>query len=287
MDVYAQPHPALRELVQGDYHAGVETLLPGEVIAVPASLSVSLNLNFGEPPAGLPAAYAAGPGFLYRYGGGETSAVQVAWIGLRLTPLGAYRLLGAPPAGLAGHVVDLAEVFGTPGRVLAEQCRAARSHAERFALLDAFLLHRCAEGPRPSAEIVRSWQLLTRSAGRARIAELAADVGWSGDHLGRVFRRQVGLSPKTAARLMRLMYLLARVDAERTRWPELAADHGYSDQSHFNRDMREFTGMSPSEYVSRLRPCGCLGAGPKTPGRSARSARGASDSFKTARAARS
>ncbi|WP_185124058.1 AraC family transcriptional regulator [Streptomyces sp. TLI_185] len=265
----------------------METLSPGEVIAVPASLSVSLNLNFGELPPGLPAAYAAGPGFLYRYGGGETSSVQVAWIGLRLTPLGACRLLDVPPSDLAGHVVDLAEVFGTQGRVLAERCRAARSHSERFALLDAFLLRRSAEGLRPSAEIVRSWQLLSRSAGRVRIAELAADVGWSGDHLGRVFRRQVGLPPKTVARLMRLMNLLTCVDAERTRWPELAADHGYSDQSHFNRDMREFTGMSPSEYLSRLRPCGCLDAVPKPPGRSGWAASGASDSFKTAEVARS
>ncbi|MGW1209249.1 helix-turn-helix domain-containing protein [Streptomyces sp. NPDC002499] len=254
---------------------------------MPASLSVSLNLNVGEPLAGLPAAYAAGPGFLYRYGGAESSSVQVAWIGLRLTLLGAYRLLGAPPAELAGQVVDLAEVFGPSGRVLAERCRAARSHRERFALLDAFLLRRSAEGPRPRAEVVRSWQLLSRSAGRARIAELAADVGWSSDHLGREFRRQVGLPPKTAARLMRLMNLLACVGAERTRWPELAADHGYSDQSHFNRDIREFTGMSPSEYVSRLRPCGCLGADPKPARSSGRSASGASDSFKTAASARS
>ncbi|MCX5265710.1 AraC family transcriptional regulator [Streptomyces sp. NBC_00199] len=278
MDVYALPHPALRELIQGAYHAGMETLSPGEVIAVPASLSVSLNLNLGEPPAGLPVAYAAGPGHLYRYGGSETSS-QLTWVGLRLTLPGAYRLLGAPPADLAGQVVDLAEVFGTPGRVLAERCRAARSHPELFALLDAFLLCRSIDGPRPSAEIVRSWQLLTRSAGRARIAALAADVGWSGDHLGRVFRRQVGLPPKTAARLMRLKNLLGCVDPERTRWPELAADHGYSDQSHFNRELREFTGMSPSQYISRLRTCGCLSAAPKPPGLSAKDT---SDSFKTA-----
>ncbi|MCI3273592.1 helix-turn-helix domain-containing protein [Streptomyces cylindrosporus] len=265
----------------------METLSPGEVVTVPASLSVSLNLNFGERLAGLPAAYAAGPGLLYRYGGRETSSVQLAWIGLRLTPLGAYQLLGMPPSDLAGHVVDVADVFGTGGRVLAERCRAARSHQERFALLDAFLLRRSAEGLRPSAEIVRSWQLLSRSAGRARIVELAADVGWSGDHLGRVFRRQVGLPPKTAARLMRLMNLLACVDADRTRWPELAAEHGYSDQSHLNRDMREFTGMSPSQYISRLRPCGCLDAAPKPPARSGQPGRDTSDSFKTVQAARS
>jgi AraC-like DNA-binding protein len=37
-------------------------------------------------------------------------------------------------------------------------------------------------------------------------------------------------------------------------WAEIAADHGYYDQSHFIRDFRDFTGMTPSVYLARRGP---------------------------------
>ncbi|MFF1723256.1 helix-turn-helix domain-containing protein [Streptomyces sviceus] len=278
MDAYAPPDPALRGLVEGRYHAGREVLARGETVVVPASLSLCLNVNCGEAPPGSPAAYAAGPGLLYRYGAEERGPTVVEWVGVRLTPLGAYRLVGGPLSRTGGCIADLSDLFGAPGRILAERCRAAHGWQERFGLVDEFLLRRLAEGPEPSPETVRAWRLLSSSTGQLRVAELAADAGWSTDHFGKVFRRQTGLSPKTAARLMRLQALLRCAARQPAGWPRLAAEHGYSDQPHFNRDMREFTGMTPSAYFARLRPCGCLSAPPRP--EVARTA--GSDSFKTA-----
>jgi len=248
MDDYAPPHAALRGLVEGQYHAGREVLARGETVVVPASLSMSLNLNCGEAPPGSSAAYAAGPGLLYRYGGEERGPTVVEWVGVRLTPLGAYRLIGGPLSRAGGRITDLSDLFGTPGRILAERCRATRDRQERFTLVDAFLLRRLAEGPEPNAETVRAWRLLSAATGLLRVAELAADAGWSVDHFGKVFRRQTGLPPKTAARLMRLRALLGCAARQPADWPRLAAEHGYSDQPHFNRDFRAFAGITPGEY---------------------------------------
>lgn len=280
MDTYVRPHLALRGLVQGDYHAGSETIAPGDVISVPASLSMSFNLNLAEPPPGFPAAHADAPGHLYQYGGGS-APVQVEWIGFRLTSLGAYTLIGEQLRDVVGRVVDLEDIFGASGRILAEQCRSARTLADRFTLVDEFLMRCASVGPKPNSEIVQAWHRLSASAGRVTIADLAADAGWSVDHFGRMFRRQIGLPPKTLGRLMRLVSVLQHADPSRARWSQIAIDHGFSDQPHLNRDMREFTGMSPSVYFSRLRSCGCLAA--KPPQR----ARQGSDSSKTVAALRS
>ncbi|MGW3910050.1 helix-turn-helix domain-containing protein [Streptomyces sp. NPDC005070] len=268
MNVHARvhpAHPALRGLVMGGYHLGSELLEPGEVIAVPAGLSVSLNVNIGAAPPGFPSAYAVGPGHLYRYGARESvSPTRVDWVGLRLTPLGAYVLLGGLLGELGKGIVDLGDLFGTAGQLLADRFRGADTPAAHLAALDGFLLRRAQAGSRPSPEVVRAWHRLARSAGRAPVAGLAAEAGWSRDHFGRVFHRQVGMAPKSAGRLIRLGRLLRYAEPGRSHWPELAAEYGFCDQPHLNRDMREFMGVSPATYFSRLRPCGCLGpAGPE------------------------
>lgn len=38
------------------------------------------------------------------------------------------------------------------------------------------------------------------------------------------------------------------------RWTDLALQCGYYDQAHFNRDFRDFTGGTPSEYLRRTIP---------------------------------
>src|SRR6478736_6445922 len=63
------------------------------------------------------------------------------------------------------------------------------------------------------------------------------------------FRRQAGLPPKTAARLIRFDRVWRHVDQRRPLdWGQVAADTGYADQAHLIRDFRQFTGVTPTGY---------------------------------------
>ncbi|RZS39030.1 helix-turn-helix protein [Herbihabitans rhizosphaerae] len=181
---------------------------------------------------------------------GRTCGITVG-----LTPAGAHAVLGVPLAELANTNVDLVEVLGVRAHRLIERLGAADCWAERFRLLDEQLVAWVRDGPRLAVPVYAAWARLTGTAGRTRIDALAEEIGWTRQHLGTRFRQQIGLAPKTVARVARLhraATLIAMPDAPS--WSEIAHRCGYADQAHLNRDFRELTGSTPSDYapVDRL-----------------------------------
>ncbi|MCA1605812.1 MAG: helix-turn-helix domain-containing protein, partial [Acidobacteria bacterium] len=72
-----------------------------------------------------------------------------------------------------------------------------------------------------------------------------------------LFSRTVGLTPKLYCGVLRFQRVVeltaAKQSASRV---DVALAAGYSDQPHFNRQFREFAGVTPSEYdeLSPLSP---------------------------------
>jgi methylphosphotriester-DNA--protein-cysteine methyltransferase len=79
------------------------------------------------------------------------------------------------------------------------------------------------------------------SGGAVPIGRLVREVGWSHRHLIARFRQQVGLAPKTAARLVRFERMWRRLDQPRPpAWAELAV-----------REFHRFTGTTPTGFLAR------------------------------------
>ena len=84
---------------------------------------------------------------------------------------------------------------------------------------------------------------------RAVAGHGTADVDYK--HLITRFRQQVGLPPKTVARLIRFGRVLRSLNRGRP-WERIAADSGYADQPHLIREFRTFTGTTPTDYLATL-----------------------------------
>lgn len=111
-------------------------------------------------------------------------------------------------------------------------------------------------GPRPHPLVVAAWARLRETAGGIRIGALAAELGASRRHLTTTFHQQVGLPPKTVARLLRFERVCRRVERNPARWADIAYDSGYCDQAHLNRDFRDLAGTTPTDFLARLIPGG-------------------------------
>jgi AraC-like DNA-binding protein len=248
--VAAAPQPLLRSLLTRGYAGFTEATTPRRIV-VPATTSVPLVVKLLDSPHRPPA---------FVMGASDSSTVlegecAPSYVEVLLEPLGAYTLLGLPLDALSGRTVDLVDVLGADGRRLAEQLREAPTWRQRFALLDRFLLLRLARGPRPSPEVGWAWERLVATGGAVPIRGIAEEVGWSHKHLIARFRQQVGLRPKTAARLVRFDGVLRRLDERRPLdWGQVAAEAGYADQAHLIREFRGFSGTTPTEFQARTLP---------------------------------
>jgi AraC-like DNA-binding protein len=244
----ATPDPRLWPLLSRGYAGFTEATMP-RYLVLPATAAVPLVVKLADSPYRPPA---------FVMGGHDSSIVlegdcSPSYLEVLLSPLGAYRILGLPLDRLSGHTVDLAEVLGPGGRRLGERLRDTPSWRRRFALLDQFLLRRLDRGPRPAPEVGWAWQRLNATGGAVAIGELAREVGWSHKHLIARFRQQVGMAPKTAARLLRFNGVWRHLDAGRPLdWGLVAAETGYADQAHLIREFRQFTGTTPTEFQSQV-----------------------------------
>jgi AraC-like DNA-binding protein len=182
---------------------------------------------------------------------GRSNGVQVDF-----TPIGAHLFFGMPMHLLSNRVLELDDAIGVDGRRLVEQLRGTSAWDARFRILEAFVVSRLLGASRdPSPEVVWAWQKLDRSGGRAPIGSIATELGWSQKRLIARFREQVGLPPKTLARVLRFdraVSALAGVAAPD--WTGIALECGYYDQPHLVREFREFAGTTPTEFLALRRP---------------------------------
>ncbi len=173
---------------------------------------------------------------------------------LELSPLTAYSIFAVPMHSLTNALVDLTAVLGNGSVELVERLAAARGWPERFALLQAALAVRVTCGPEPTCAVSRAWHRLRATNGTVRIAELARQSGVSHRHLVARFREEVGMTPKSLARVLRFEHSLTMLQQPGTVLADIAAAAGYYDQAHLNRDYQALAGIPPGALLADLAP---------------------------------
>ncbi|PAN03088.1 AraC family transcriptional regulator [Streptomyces sp. Alain-F2R5] len=260
--ISARPTPVLRQYV--DSYVGFDLRgLPTGVHCGPPSRALTAVINLSDP---LEVAAGVDDGSPVTRFGSVTGGLRCRSVAihhdgrqrgvqLSLTPLGARAIYGMPAAELAHRLVPLDELLGALAVELVDRLRSATTWAARFTALDELLLRavgRAACGDpvhwvRP--EVAEAWRRLVAARGRVQVGAVAEELGWSRRYLTERFRREVGLSPKTFARVLRFEHAheLA-VAQEPLPWGDVATVSGYADQAHLVRDWREFTGRSPTAW---------------------------------------
>jgi AraC-like DNA-binding protein len=179
------------------------------------------------------------------------------FVAARLTPWGTWRLLREPMREVSCRVPVIDDIWGNDATRLGSRLASAPNLYARFDLLENFLRRRIDFRKDADAGVVEASRQMIGSQGKMRIDALCRLIGTSRVTLSRKFREQVGLTPKTYARVVRISSLMTHLaDATEDSWAMLAEHFGYHDQAHLSHDFQDFCGSTLSEYLKRASPGG-------------------------------
>ena len=130
---------------------------------------------------------------------------------------------------LTDRIIALADALGDGALRLRERLLNTASLEARFKCVERWLLARLK--PRSIVHPAVRWAVdrIAASGGRIAIEDLATQTGFTRKHLGNLFQQQVGLSPKSLARIHRFRGALALLAIAATArcpgpsWPSNAA----------------------------------------------------------------
>lgn len=177
-------------------------------------------------------------------------------IQLAVHPLAAPALFGLPAAELSVTEYDGRTALGRHATTMQEQLTETGEWRAAFGLVGEHLMRSLSARHREiRSEVRHAWHLLAVSDGHAPIAEVAQRVGLSSRHLGTLFDREIGQSPKTVAQLFRFQRAVTEIHhavaAQRSvDLATIAACSGYADQAHLSRDFVDRLGVPPSRWLS-------------------------------------
>ncbi|MBI3562077.1 MAG: helix-turn-helix transcriptional regulator [Gammaproteobacteria bacterium] len=167
-------------------------------------------------------------------------------VGAQLYPGVAEILFGTSAAELSERHTGLDDLWGSAAGLAREQLLEAANPERQLAVFEELLTARLPveNGMHP----VIAYAIEQFAAARD-VHTVVQQSGYSHRHFIALFRRDMGLSPKTYHRLRRFQRVLAGMAGPRVAaWADFAADYGYSDHAHFHREFREFAGVTPEAY---------------------------------------
>jgi AraC-like DNA-binding protein len=189
---------------------------------------------------------------------GPTMGVTHIWVdgpaevfGAGLLPAGWGAMTAIDASSVANRVIDATDLFGRGLRDVADQLRAATTLGERVEIGNALirdLVARGAEQSRWFTHMIDDW---LQSSFNPKVDDLVATSRLSRRQVERLCKRLYGAPPKLLSRkyrALRAAVVLAKGEAHAAQLLE----YGFYDQSHCIREIKRFTGVTPTRIPGNL-----------------------------------
>jgi AraC-like DNA-binding protein len=165
-------------------------------------------------------------------------------------PYALKTLLGINASTLAHGWAELQE-FGAED--LTSQLLEARNKQEQMTILTSFFMARLKQEKPRDTLVEESLRLIRANIGALHVKDLLDSLHISERQFERRFTQAVGLTPHVYLRVKRFNEAIRLIKTRRfERLTDVAAALNFSDQSHFIRDIKAFSGMTPTSLAQQV-----------------------------------
>ncbi|MEO5996879.1 MAG: helix-turn-helix domain-containing protein [Chitinophagaceae bacterium] len=152
---------------------------------------------------------------------------------------------------MENRAVPLEELFGEDGLHLEKEMLKVVNTTERIDIIEKFLTGRLVNPESIDHLVKATVETMLTINGNLSIDELSLHMNINRRQLECRFSYVIGISPKQLSKIIRLQVALKMLLGNRfTSLTSLAYEGEYYDQSHFIKDFKEFTGLSPKKFYS-------------------------------------
>ena len=178
---------------------------------------------------------------------------KIEAIGVRFKPSGVFPFLCTPLYELANDTILLDDLgLGTIQSVYQQICQA-RSLPEKIAHIETWLMSRLKDSRVVSPIVGASLDMIKNKKGQLSIKDVADRIYVSQRQLERLYKVQVGMSPKKYARMLRVAQArnVLKHNTKGIRATDIGLVTGFYDQPHFIREFKSIVGLTPKNYIKR------------------------------------
>lgn len=128
-----------------------------------------------------------------------------------------------------------------------QQIAFSESDQKRIEALEMFLNSRLTKPP--DLLVATAVEQMHFMHGKLKIQQLCLNLNISVDAFEKRFRKTAGTSPKQYCSIIRMRHAIDIMSAQTCALPDVIHQLGYFDQTHFIKDFKLFTGLTPTVYL--------------------------------------
>lgn len=166
-------------------------------------------------------------------------------------PFAIAAMFGIPAPRLAKSPIDLCNWNAHKTNAIKKQLFYATTTPLKINVLDNLLVHQLQQNKKECTFIKYATDEIMCNPGTEILSAIQNKLNLNERTFQRIFKKYVGITPSQYRRICQFQLSFSQLRAkEFDKLTDIAYENGFADQSHFIRSFREFTQITPNDYLN-------------------------------------